>query len=224
MTMRLHDRAEAGRLLARKLSAYSDRLDVLVLGLPRGGVLVAYGIATALRVPLDILVVRKLGVPGYEEFALGAVATGGIKIIDPDVVEEFHLSDAEIAGVVSTEQAELRRREAVYRSTRPALDLRNQTVILVDDGIATGSTMRAAIEGVKRCGAARVVVAAGVAPLSTSLMLGAESDEVVCLLTPRDFRAVGPFYDEFAQVNDQEVCDVLNKSWNAGARTAAQQL
>ena len=158
--------------------------------------LVAYGIATALRVPLDILVVRKLGVPGYEEFALGAVATGGIKIIDPDVVEEFHLSDAEIAGVVSTEQAELRRREAVYRSTRPALDLRNQTVILVDDGIATGSTMRAAIEGVKRCGAARVVVAAGVAPLSTSLMLGAESDEVVCLLTPRDFRAVGPFYDD----------------------------
>ncbi|MGA8011236.1 MAG: phosphoribosyltransferase family protein [Candidatus Acidiferrales bacterium] len=222
--MRLHDRAEAGRLLARKLSAYGDRSDVLVLGLPRGGVLVAYGIATALRVPLDILVVRKLGVPGYEEFALGAVATGGIKIIDPDVVEEFHLSDAEIAGVVSTEQAELRRREAVYRSTRPALDLRNQTVILVDDGIATGSTMRAAIEGVKRCGAARVVVAAGVAPLSTSLMLGAESDEVVCLLTPRDFRAVGPFYDEFAQVNDQEVCDVLNKSWNAGARTAAQQL
>ncbi len=222
--MRLHDRAEAGRLLARKLSAYGDRLDVLVLGLPRGGVLVAYGIATALRVPLDILVVRKLGVPGYEEFALGAVATGGVKIIDPDVVEEFHLSDAEIAGVVRTEQAELRRREAVYRSTRPAPDLRNQTVILVDDGIATGSTMRAAIEGVKRCGAARVVVAAGVAPLSTSLVLGAESDEVVCLLTPRDFRAVGPFYEEFAQVNDQEVCDVLNKSWNAGARTAAQQL
>jgi putative phosphoribosyl transferase len=222
MTMTLHDRAEAGRLLARKLRAYGHRLDVVVLGLPRGGVLVAYGIATALRVPLDIFVVRKLGVPGYEEFALGAVATGGVKIIDPDVVEEFHLSDAEIAGVVRTEQAELQRREMIYRSTRPAPDLRNRTVILVDDGIATGSTMRAAIEGVKRCGAARVVVTAGVAPLSTSLMLGAESDEVVCLLTPRDFRAVGPFYNEFAQVNDQEVCDVLNKSWNAGARTAAQ--
>lgn len=222
MVEKIRDRRTAGRLLASKLFACANLGDVVVLGLPRGGVAVAFEISAALHLPLDVLVVRKLGVPGYEELAMGALATGGIEIIDPDVVEEFCLSDAAIAGVISVEREELKRREAIYRAGRPATDVRAKTVILVDDGTATGSTIRASIAAVKRSGAARVVVAVGVAPPSTSLLLGAEVDEIVCLLTPRDFRAVGLFYDDFPQLSDGDVCDLLDKSWNRRARSAAR--
>ena len=221
MSEKLHDRKEAGRLLAQRLSALERNPDVVVLGLPRGGVPVACGIATALQLSLDVFLVRKLGVPGYEEFAMGAIASGGIEIVNPDVVEEFHLSPKDVERVVRKEMLELRRRETVFRGARPILNLNRRTAVLVDDGIATGSTMRAAIEGVKRLGAARIIVAAGVAPLSTCLILRAEVHDVVCLLTPRDFRAVGVFYEEFPELSDQDVCSVLEDAWRTGARIAA---
>jgi len=221
MTERLHDRKQAGQQLAEKLSALANRPDVIVLGLPRGGVAVACSIATSLRAPLDVFLVRKLGVPGYEELAMGAVAMGDVQIVDPDIVEEFRLSRGEIEKVVNAEKRELQRREAAFRRSRPAPDLHDRTVVLVDDGIATGSTMRAAIEGVKKLGAARVVVAAGVAPLSTCLLLRPEVDDFVCLLTPREFRAVGLFYEEFPQLSDDEVCRLLDHAWETGASRAA---
>jgi predicted phosphoribosyltransferase len=152
---------------------------------------------------------------------MGAIASGGIEIVNPDIVEEFHLSSKDVETVVSKEMLELRRRETVFRGARPILNLTHRTAVLVDDGIATGSTMRAAIEGVKRLGAARIIVAAGVAPLSTCLILRAEANDVVCLLTPRDFRAVGVFYEEFPELSDQDVCNLLEDAWRTGARIAA---
>jgi putative phosphoribosyl transferase len=216
----LRDRREAGRLLAEKLTAYAGRPDVIALGLARGGVEVAYEIAQALKIPLDVFLVRKLGVPGYQELAMGAVSTGGVQVINRDVVESFGLSEAEINRVIRAERRELERREEAYRGQR-RLDLRGRTVILADDGIATGSTMRAAIEAVRKSGAARVVVAVGVAPLSTYLILSAEADEVACLMTPRDFWAVGQFYDDFPQLTDEDVRNLLAQAMEEGARTAA---
>jgi putative phosphoribosyl transferase len=213
MREKLQDRNEAGRLLAERLSALERNPDVVVLGLPGGGVPVACGIATALRLPLDVFLVRKLGVPGYEELALGAIASGGIEIVDPDVVEAFQLSQKDVERVVGKEKLELQRREIVFRGARPALNLSRRTAVLVDDGVATGSTMRAAIEGVKRLGAVRIIVAAGVAPLSTCMILRAEVDDVVCLLTPRDFRAVGVFYEKFPHLSDEDVCNLLEDAW-----------
>lgn len=221
MMEQLHDRRHAGRLLAARLSTLADRSDVVVLGLVRGGVPLACAIATSLRAQLDVFLVRKMGVPGYEELALGAIASGGVKIINPDVVEEFDVSPREVERLVSAGRQELQRRETVFRGSRAALDLRGRTVVLVDDGVATGSTMRAAIEGVKRLGAARIIVAAGVMPLSTSLLLRSEVDDVVCLLTPREFRAVGLFYEEFPQLSDQDVRALLEDAWRTGARIAA---
>jgi len=218
---RLHDRSQAGQLLGTKLAAFGNRPDVVILGLPRGGVPVACEIAKSLGAELDVFLVRKVGVPGYEELALGAIASGGVKIIDPDVAEEFGLRPADIETLVRTEQKELQRREAVFRGSRPMPDLRNRTVVLVDDGIATGSTMRAAIEGVKILGATHLIVAAGVMPLSTSLRLRSEVEDVVSLLTPRDFRAVGLFYEQFPQLSDDDVCALLENAWKSGARNAA---
>jgi predicted phosphoribosyltransferase len=211
------DREEAGRLLAQRLAAYKDRPDVIVLALPRGGVVVAREIAELLQAPLDVFLVRKLGVPGFEELAMGAVATGGEPMIDPQIVEEFRLSDVEIRRVVEIERRELQRREAVYRRGRPALDVRNRIVILVDDGIATGATIRVAIAALRKLIPQRIIVAAGIAPLSTYLILRAEADEVVCLLTPREFRAVGQFYRDFPQLTDKEVCKLQDR---AGPRAA----
>lgn len=208
-------------MLASRLSTLADRSDVVVLGLVRGGVPLACAIATSLRAQLDVFLVRKIGVPGYEELALGAIASGGVKIINPDVVEEFDLSPREVERLLTSAKQELQRRETVFRGSRAALDLRGRTVVLVDDGVATGSTMRAAIEGVKRLGAARIIVAAGVMPLSTSLLLRSEVDDVVCLLTPREFRAVGLFYEEFAQLSDDDVRALLEDAWRTGARIAA---
>jgi putative phosphoribosyl transferase len=211
MNAQFRNREEAGRLLGQKFAAYKGRPNVIVLGLPRGGVAVAHEIAEALEVSLDVFLVRKLGVPGYEELAMGAVAMGGCELVDPDVVEEFDLSGSVIRRVAATERQEMERREHVYRGSRPPLDVRNKTIILVDDGIATGSTIRVAIEALRKLYPARIIVAAPVAPLSTYLMLGSEADEVMCLLTPREFRAVGEFYADFPQLADEDVCRLLNE-------------
>lgn len=221
VTEQFRDRKHAGCLLAEKLQSYSGRSDVIVLGLARGGVEVAHEIARVLRVPLDVFLVRKLGVPGYEELAMGAISTCDVQIIDPDVVEQFGLSQVDIDRVMNTERQELERRELVYRGQRPRLDVKGRTVILVDDGIATGSTMRAAIAAVRKSGPVRIVVAIGVAPLSTYLILNSEADEIVCLLTPRHFRAVGQFFINFPQLTDEDVRSFLAPSIKPGTRTAA---
>jgi predicted phosphoribosyltransferase len=208
------NRAEAGRSLAQRLAAYANRPDAVLLAHPRGGVPVAFEIARSLGLPLDVLLVRKLGVPGYEELAFGAVA-GGVRILDPDIIEGFALSPQAIDRVVAVAEAELVRRDAAFRAGRPPLPLQGRTAILVDDGIATGSTMRAAIAATRRLGATRVVVAAGVAPLQTSMLLSSEADEVICLLTPREFRSVSLFYDAFPQLTDDDVRDFLHRAQHA---------
>ena len=199
------DRADAGRRLAERLGAYAGRGDVIVLGLPRGGVPVAAEVARSLPAPLDVCVVRKLGVPGDEELALGAIAAGGVLVLNDRVVSGLHLSDEAIAGVAAVELAELRRREQAYRGERPPADLAGRTVIVVDDGLATGATMRAAVRAVRMRAPARVVVAVPVAAPETCAALGPEVDEVVCALRPSDFRSVGGWYDDFAPTTDDEV-------------------
>ncbi len=208
-------------MLAEKLADLAKRPDTIVLALPRGGAEVACALATRLGLPVDVFLVRKLGVPGYEELAMGAIAMGGVEIVDPDVIEAFRVSKREIEEVVAVEKQEMKRRERAFRGSRPPLDLRDRTVILVDDGIATGSTVRAAIEGVRKLGAARVIVATGVAPLATYLSLCSEVDDVICLLAPREFRAVGQFYEEFSQLTDQDVCKFLNDARKVVAKSAA---
>ncbi len=222
MNIQFRDREEAGRLLAKRLAAYKGRSDVIVLALPRGGVPVAREIAEALDAPLDVFLVRKLGVPGFEELALGAIAMGGEQLVDPDVVEEFDLSGSVVRRVAAAERRELERREHVFRGARPPLDVRNKIVILVDDGIATGSTIRVAVSAVRKLGPARIIVAAGVAPLSTYMILEAETDEAVCLMTPREFRAVGDFYSAFPQLADEDVCRMLDRLPNNNAPAAPQ--
>ena len=214
------DRAEAGRLLARSLARYANRQDAVILALPRGGVAVAFELAQALCLPLDVLLVRKLGVPGYEELAFGAIASGGVRILDPDIIEGFALSAEAIDRVVAAEESEMNRRDSAFRAGRAALSVQDRTVILVDDGIATGSTIRAAIAAARRLGATRIVVAAGVAPLSTSLLLNSEADEVVCLLTPREFRSVSLFYDNFPQLTDDDVRTFLHRASQRAAPSA----
>ena len=207
--MLFRNRHDAGSALARRLTFYGGRADVSVLALPRGGVPVAFEIAMALGAPLDVFLVRKLGLPGHEELALGAIASGGARVLDPDVLREYRVSKGEIARVTAVELRELRRREIAYRAGRPPLDVRDRTVILVDDGLATGSSMRAALAALEALSPARVVVAVPVAPRSTVLSLERVADEVVCLATPEPFLAVGNFYEHFEQVSDEEVCDLL---------------
>jgi putative phosphoribosyl transferase len=217
MAERLQDRNQAGRLLAEELSAYKGGPDVLVLALPRGGVPVAFEIAQALRVPLDVFVVRKLGVPGHEELALGAIASGGVRVLNRDVIHRLNLSPIDIERVAAVEKKELERRERAYRGHRPVSEIHGRTVILVDDGIATGSTLRAAIAALRQLRPASLVVAAGVAPLCTYLELKSEVDEVVCLITPPFFYAISLLYDSFPAVSDEEVRDLLSQ---AAQRTA----
>jgi putative phosphoribosyl transferase len=202
---RLLDRQEAGELLGEQLSGYAGRGDVVVLALPRGGVPIAREIAKILDAPMDVFVVRKLGVPEFEELAMGAVAMGGAEYIDEDVVGSFHISREVIDEVVRAARIEMARRELAYRGERPPVDVRGRVVILVDDGIATGSTMRVAVAALRKLGPARVIVATGVAPASTAKLLAAEADEFVALLTPTDFRAVGQFYESFPQLSDEDV-------------------
>ena len=205
----LQNREQAGELLAERLAKYAGRDDVLILALPRGGVPIAHEIAKRLQAHIDIFVVRKVGVPGFEELAMGAIAMGGAEYIDENVVESFHISREVIDGVVQAERSEMARREQAYRGARGPIDVHGLVVILVDDGIATGSTIRVAIAALRRLGPARVIVATGVAPASTAKMLAAEADEFVALLTPEDFRAVGQFYESFPQLSDEDVRAVM---------------
>ena len=203
------DRAEAGQLLAKKLQSYAGQDDVIVLGLPRGGVPVAYEVARALHSPLDVFIVRKLGVPGFEELALGAIASGGVRVLNEDVMRSLPNADAIIEMVTAKETAEVGRREQDYRGGRPAPDLHARVVILVDDGLATGATMRAAVKALRQAGAAKIIVAVPVGPPETCQEIAAEADEVICATTPEFFHAVGQYYDNFAQTTDDEVRDLL---------------
>ena len=203
------DRVEAGQVLAARLTAYRDRDDVLLLGLPRGGVPVASEVARALNVPFDVFVVRKLGVPGHEELAMGAIASGGVRQVNRDVVDALGIPGNVIDAVAAREQRELERRELAYRGQRPPLALINKTIILVDDGLATGSTMRAAIMAARQQQPARVIVAAPVGAAAACADLATEADDVVCVRTPDPFVAVGMWYRDFTATTDHEVRSLL---------------
>ena len=203
------NRREAGRILASLLMKYADRDDVLVLALPRGGVPVGFEVAQALRAPLDVFIVRKLGVPGHDELAMGAIATGGVRVLNDDVVMSLELEPEVIDTVAAREEKELARRERLYRGARPAPDVHGRTVILVDDGLATGSTMRAAVAALRKQGPARIVVAVPVAAPETCEEFKTEVDEAVCAATPRMFNGVGRWYEDFSQTTDEEVHELL---------------
>jgi putative phosphoribosyl transferase len=206
------DRREAGRRLAAELNNYAGRNDLVVLALPRGGVPVGFEVARALGAPLDVFLVRKLGVPGQEELAMGALASGGVRFLNESVLAQIDLPDSAIDAIADREADELRRREALYRGDRPPPDLRGRTAILVDDGLATGSSMRAAIAALKLLGPAAIVVAVPVAARETCDLLRAEVDEVVCAVTPDPFYAVGLWYADFSQTTDDEVRELLAAS------------
>jgi predicted phosphoribosyltransferase len=210
--MLFRDRTEAGRQLAAKLAAYADRSDVLILALPRGGVPVAFEVAQALGAPLDVFLVRKLGVPGHEELAMGAIASGGVRVLNEDVVRMLRIPDDVIDAVAAEEQQELMRRERAYRGDRPPPQVRGKTVILIDDGLATGSTMRAAVAALRQQGPARIVVAAPVGAPETCAEFQEEADEVVCARTPEPFYAVGLWYGVFSQTTDEKVHELLGRA------------
>jgi predicted phosphoribosyltransferase len=219
--MRFRNRTDAGRQLAEKLAASVNRPDVLVLALPRGGVPVAFEVARALGAPLDVFVVRKLGVPGHEELAMGAVATGGVRVLNDEIVHGLRIPESEIEAVAARELWEVARRERLYRGEQAPLGVQGKTVILVDDGLATGATMRAAVRALKQQHPARIVVAVPTASRDTSEALEAEADEVACVITPEPFLAVGYWYDDFAQTTDSEVRDLLARDQSRDARRAA---
>ena len=203
------NRIEAGRQLAEKLDKYAGRKDVIVLGLPRGGVPVAYEVAKRLRAPLDVFIVRKLGVPGFEELAAGAIASGGVRVLNEDVMRAIPHADEAIEAVTARETVELERREEIYRQGRPPPELRGRIVILVDDGLATGATMRAAVKALRQGGAAKIVVAVPVGPPDTCRELEQEADETICLSTPAFFQAVGQYCEDFSQTSDEDVRELL---------------
>jgi len=207
-----HDRQEAGRRLAELLQTYANRPDVLVLALPRGGVPVAAEVAQALNAPMDVFLVRKLGTPGREELAMGAIATGGVRVMNQDVVRMLGIPAATIDAIAAKELLELKRREKLYRDDRLPPDVRGRTVVLVDDGLATGSTMYAAIQAMRRLEPARIVVAVPLASPETCQWLRAEADDVICANTPEPFYAVGEWYVDFSPTTDDEVRDLLARS------------
>jgi putative phosphoribosyl transferase len=210
---RFRDRTEAGRVLAQELSRYAGRDDVIVLALPRGGVPVGYEVARALGAPLDVFVARKLGLPGYPELAMGAIASGGVAVLDEALVQRLGIGEEAIRKVITQEARELRRREAAYRDGRPPPDLRGKTVILVDDGLATGATMQAAALAVKVHQPERVIVAVPVAAAQTCDEFREDVDEIICAITPEPFYAVGMWYENFDQTTDEEVRELL--AWAA---------
>ena len=212
MSRLFQDRIEAGRALARLLEAYADRRDVLILALPRGGVPVAFEVARALHAPLDIFVVRKLGLPSNEELAMGALASGNVRVLNDEVVGSFGITERVIEAVASKEQVELERRERLYRGDAPFPGLSGKTIVLVDDGVATGSTMRAAVAALRQQNPARIVVAVPVAPPSTCTILRNEADEVISVATPEPFYAVGQWYRIFDQTSDAQVRDLYERS------------
>jgi predicted phosphoribosyltransferase len=208
--MQFVNRIEAGRLLAKKLHAYANRSDVIVLALPRGGVPVAYEVARALGAPLDVFLVRKLGVPGQEELAMGAIATGNVRVLNEDIVNYLEIPGEWIDKVAAREQRELARRENLYREASEPLSVSGRTVIVVDDGLATGSTMRAAVSALKRLGPAKIIVAAPVAARETCESFKADvGSTCVCVMSPEPFQGVGLWYRDFSQTTDEEVCNLL---------------
>ena len=204
------DRREAGDVLAQKMASYRDKTNLLVLGLARGGVPVGWQVAHALRAPLDVFLVRKLGVPQWRELAMGALASGGGVVINDSLVRSLGISDEQVQSAIERETDELHRREDAYRGDRPPVDVTGKIVILVDDGIATGASMLAAVRAVKAEGPAQVVVAVPVGPASTCRQLAGESDDLICALTPQAFEAVGQVFEDFHQVSDDEVRDLLS--------------
>jgi putative phosphoribosyl transferase len=206
------DRREAGQALAKELSDYADREDVVVLGLPRGGVPVAFEVSEALDVPLDVFVVRKLGLPRNPELAMGAIASGDVRVMNDEVLRRSSVSDEEIEGVVEEERDKLEEREKIYRGARPRIDLEGKTVLLVDDGLATGATMRAAVNALREHDPAKVVVAVPTAPPETCSEFEDRVDEILCLETPRSFMGVGGSYRDFSQTTNEEVRDLLERA------------
>jgi putative phosphoribosyl transferase len=206
------NRTEAGQLLARKLRRYADRPNIIVLALPRGGVPVAHEVAKALHTPLDVFLVRKLGVPGQEELAMGAIATGDVRVLNEDVVRALKIPQRVIDSVAAQEARELERREHLYRGDRPSRDVNGRTVILVDDGLATGSSMRAAVAALRQKNPRRIVVAVPVAAAATCREFEAEVDEIVCYQTPEPFYSVGLWYEDFSQTTDEEIRQLLERS------------
>lgn len=206
------DRSDAGRQLARLLGHYADREDVVVLGIPRGGVPVAFEVARKLNVPLDVLIVRKLGAPGQEELAVGAIASGKVRFMNDELVRELALTEEEIAGLIQKETLELERRERLYRGARPELSVRGKIAILVDDGIATGASTQAAVAALRLLGPEKIVVATPVAPEHAQQELSRRADEFVAVTVQEFFFAIGQFYDDFSQVEDAEVRKLLERS------------
>lgn len=210
---RFADREEAGRELGAALAGrFGGRDDTIVLALPRGGVPIGYEVARALRAPLDVFIVRKLGMPGHEEFAMGAIASGGVRVLNEELFAEFSVPTHIVDAVAQREMIELERRERSYRGSRPPLDLTGRTVIVVDDGLATGSTMRAAVRALGKMGPAAVIVAVPVAASQTCDEFRSEVDEIICLRTPEPFQAVGLWYLDFSQTTDEEVHDLLDRA------------
>src|SRR5437773_4172824 len=218
--MIFRNRQDAGQRLAARLMNYAGRSGVLVLALPRGGVPVAFEVAQQLKAPLDVFLVRKLGVPGHEELAMGAIASGGTRVINEDVVRYLQIPGEVIDAVAAEEQRELERREREYRDGKPAPQVKDRVVILIDDGLATGSTMRAAAAALRKQNPSRIVVAVPVAPAETCEEFRKEVDEVVCAATPEPFQGVGLWYDNFSQTSDEEVRQLLNRA-NPERRRAA---
>lgn len=216
------NRVEAGRVLAQALARHAGRPGLTVLALPRGGVPVAYEVADRLGAALDLMIVRKLGMPGHEEFAVGAIASGGVRVVNPEVT--FYVPERVIEQIARRERAELLRRERRYRGDRPLLDVRGHTVILVDDGLATGATMRAAVSAARQLGPRAVVVAVPVAPADTIAMLRQVADDVVCPATPEPFYAIGLWYRDFHQVSDEEVTALLQRAWSASDRASGEDV
>ena len=211
MSARFQNREEAGRILAAKLMLYANRPDTLILALPRGGVPIGYEIARALNLPLDVIIVRKLGVPGREELAMGAIASGGVRVLSRSVIESLRIPPDSLEAVEKREALELMRREATYRGNRQPASVKGKTVILVDDGVATGSTMRVAISALREQHAGRIIVATPVAPPAVRWEMEALVEDFVALVMPEDFFGVGQWYEEFTQVSDDTVYELLRK-------------
>jgi putative phosphoribosyl transferase len=224
MSRRFEDRADAGRVLAGMLAAYAGLPGTIVLGLPRGGVPVAYEVARALELPLDVFLVRKLGVPGHEELAMGAIATGGVRVLNDDVVGPLGIDAATLDRVAAREQQELERREVAYRDGRPRPNVTGRTVILVDDGLATGSTMLVAIRALHLQRPARIVVAVPTSAPSVCSGIGREVDEIICAITPEPFHAVGLWYDDFSETTDDDVRMLLHQASRKANVSDAEQV
>lgn len=220
MRQRFENRTEGGRALAEKFLALEDREDVVVVALPRGGVPVAYELAKLLNAPLDVLLVRKLGVPYHEELAFGAIAAGGFSVLNKPLIETLRITDSALQSVITKEKAELERRQSTYRSGRPAIELRGKTVILVDDGLATGATMKAALAAVRDQKPRQIIVAAPVASREVCDGIKGSDELCICAVTPETFYGVGMWYRDFGQTSDEEVCRLLEKARAAQSESA----